>query len=359
MGQELFNRIVEVDISGPRVSFSATNQILKSGFGQVLSWESSNFEIEFDITRSLDDDPNNATITFYNLLSSDAFILSTLEAGTEATAQHNITISAGYMGQDMEDPDPRTSTIFRGRVNRITTNLEDSTYITTIEATDGYIEKMLKPVNGKTQREPKFKRRSYGNNIRAEKIVEDLMKELRISGSIDLVEQRKQVYKKGRVIQGHAYEELKALLSSLDLEFSIQGGEAQILEIGGNNGIGQPVDYDSGLIGNTIERDNGVVEFSTLMLPNIYPGTLVEFNTKPNDDPIMRIRRSRTPDERTQAKQEANRRIDSIHTWEDLDRYDRSRSARQFRVERANYKGNSRRGDFSILVEATSLKQGP
>ena len=356
MGQELFNRVVEVDLSGPTVSFSATNR------------ESSNFEIEFDITRSLDDDPNNATITFYNLLGSDAFILSTLEAGTEATAQHNITISAGYMGQDMQDPDPRTSTIFRGRVNRITTNLEDSTYITTIEATDGYIEKMLKPVNGKTlkpvngktQREPKFKRRSYGNNIRAEKIVEDLMKELRISGSIDLVEQRKQVYKKGRVIQGHAYEELKALLSSLDLEFSIQGGEAQILEIGGNNGIGQPVDYDSGLIGNTIERDNGVVEFSTLMLPNIYPGTLVELNTKPGDDPIMSIRRSRTPVELNQTFQEANRRIDSIHTWEDLDRYDRSRSARQFRVERANYKGNSRRGDFSILVEAaTSLKQGP
>jgi len=337
MSSELFNRLVEVNVNGPLVLFMASNR------------DNPSFEIEFDITRSLDDDPNTATVTLYNLDGVDAGALAAIGSDSEAQAKHIIEINAGYMGQDMEDPDPLPNLLFRGVVGRAITRLEDNTYITEIEATDGDVQKKQKPANKKKE---KVKRRSYGNNARAETIARELLEELGINGSIDSVKQRKKVYKKGYIAQGHAYEAFKKLLDSLNLEFSIQNGEAQILEVGGNTGIEQPVDYKTGLIGNTIRRDTGVVECSTLILPNIVPGALISLGLNSLSDPMERalavFTGSSLSGEPTFAIKEEN--IEAYRLLFNLQK------GSKYRIERASYKGNSRSGDFSINIEASAAK---
>jgi hypothetical protein len=85
-----------------------------------------------------------------------------------------------------------------------------------------------------------------------------------------------QLYANGAVIKGLAADHMTDLVRSAGLEWSIQDGQLQVLN------VGQPlagqavlVSEGSGMIGSPTIDTKGVLSFTMLMVPNIKPGVPV------------------------------------------------------------------------------------
>lgn len=324
----LFNRVIEVQIRtvGPR------------GGGTSVTIP-NDFAIDFDVTRSLDESANTASVTLYNLIPDTAAILSTLP-GTDPNFKSYITINAGYRGQDMGEP--QMFTIFKGQIQRGLVYLDETDLICELEATDGDV----------AQRE--VIRKGYGKNVRLERVVADLITALELgrsrvpalirnaTTSYDGKPGLAKTFPKGLALQGYAFEELQKIMDGFGLEISIQNNEIQVLEIGKPLSISQTVTQDSGLIGTTVLRAGNIVECSTLMLPNIFPGTKISLF-----DPNQSKTRKRINAITSQAYGVTQNGVTKANFAE---------AQGEFRVERASYTGNNRDGDFTINLEALAIK---
>ena len=86
----------------------------------------------------------------------------------------------------------------------------------------------------------------------------------------------------GKVLSGNAARELHDFCRSAGLEWSIQDGQIQFLD------LGTPLEtksslllrHDTGLIGSPAVDSSGAVEAETLLIPGIRPGVIVTFDTE-------------------------------------------------------------------------------
>jgi hypothetical protein len=100
-----------------------------------------------------------------------------------------------------------------------------------------------------------------------------------------------QLYANGAVIKGLAADHMTDLMRSAGLEWSIQDGQLQVLN------VGQPlagqailISESSGMVGSPSVDTKGVLAFTTLMIPGIKPGIPVSVQTEtPNTSGGYRI----------------------------------------------------------------------
>ena len=104
--------------------------------------------------------------------------------------------------------------------------------------------------------------------------VQQAMAKLRATGSAD-------VFGKRSVISGHAAQELTDFCRSAGIEWSIQDGKMQLLDLNKPlEGTAIEISPDSGLIGSPTVDHLGFVEAKVLLLPILNPGRLVSFNAE-------------------------------------------------------------------------------
>ncbi len=89
------------------------------------------------------------------------------------------------------------------------------------------------------------------------------------------------MYTKGAVLKGSAADRLTDITRSAGLEWSVQDGELQILQ------LGQPLDGEAvlisentGMVGSPSCDTKGVLTVTTLMIPNIRPGVKIAMQSR-------------------------------------------------------------------------------
>lgn len=226
-------------------------------------------DIEFDVRRSLKKEANTADITVYGLSKENRQIV---EDGKDIP----IELDAGYASA--------VHTIFKGRISRAYTEVNGPEVMLKIEATDGRI------VRGKRIN------KSFKKGTPLKTVVQEAVKSLGLGeGNLSrvtavLFDKVGRVLPGGTVLSGSAEKELDGLLSSADLEYSVQSETLQILP------KGKPLEStavllgaDFGLIDAPYLTNEGQLVAKTLMIPDLYPGRKVQMAPAENVQGIFRV----------------------------------------------------------------------
>lgn len=221
--------------------------------------------VQFKIAKNLNEAPNSAEVTIYNLSKDSRSKIQKKNA--------QMTIEAGYIGA--------TGKIFEGQMTISNHTKTGPDWVTKFEVGDGIqaTQSTRVSVQGKAGSKPKDLILSVmktmglgeGNSIKA----------LALSTFRGHSE-----YKKGFALQGKGSDVLSQLIGSAGLEFSIQDGHAQILEPGAaNEDTVVQLDPAHGLIGNAEEGEDkklgkSSVKARSLIQPGLYPGRPVVLKSR-------------------------------------------------------------------------------
>lgn len=236
-------------------------------------------DVEFRVDRSLRENPNTADLTIYNLSDENRAFLQTVQRPI-------VKISAGYRGDDPTDPDsrqpsqdtgtdPEPPLIFLGEMREVTNLREGPNWLTRITTGDGD-EALRAPI-----------RFSLGPDSSILNTIKKLVADAGANpGNLFQVLERStqaaQQFLKGAVVHGDAKTELKRLLNSVGVDFSMQNGQIQALP------TGQPVNNTAVLLSDGTGLVNSpelgldkktkkpVLKFRALLNAKIYPGSKVK-----------------------------------------------------------------------------------
>ena len=228
-------------------------------------------DITFSVTRSLKKEPNTAEISVFNL-SPDS------RAEIEERGVANVTLEAGYKDE--------ISLIFAGDLREVQTVREGPDIITTIASGDGEKQNRVAKIA-----------RSYAKGVSVRKVIEDCavalgvgLGNLRTIGSVEFPQAGK-TFPNGTTLNGLVTEELRGVLRSAGLEYSIQDGQLQILE------KGQPLkdqevvvlSPNSGLVGTASVGSDGIFRGQTLMIADVTPGRQLKIDSPSATEDISAI----------------------------------------------------------------------
>lgn len=220
--------------------------------------------ITFNVERTIKPDPNTAEVVIYNLLESQRDALS-------SKGNALVRLAAGY-NTDLTQ-------IFYGTLIHVIHSVEGADILTTLSTGDGIEEYRKKRIN-----------LSFGPKTPASTVYRTLIKALNLKpGNSDKFVHRfstgimANIFLSGTALSGSAAQELTALCRSASLEWSIQDGALQILDL--NKAIdnfaiklGGPDNH--GLVGSPSISNKGIVTGKSLILPDMYPGRQIELDSK-------------------------------------------------------------------------------
>lgn len=254
---KLYSRAVTLTIGvvdNPDISIEATfNKENLDGF------DPSGLDIEFTIERTLKPEPNTCNIVVYNLNEDSRKLLSGAKKLT-------IKLEAGYQGG--------TSLLYLGEVRAAWTSRNGPDFLTHLESGDGEKEVQKSRINA-----------SYGAKVPMYAAVSAIVKALGVgagnSTTISSLLASKGIANiGGGALTGSAAQRLTDICRSAQLEWSIQHGNIQILDIGQTiSKQAIQVSADTGMIESPTVDCDGVLSFSTLIIPGMNPGVLVNMNS--------------------------------------------------------------------------------
>ena len=246
----------------------------------VQSKKLHGLDVEFRIDRSLKAAPNTCDISIYNLSADTRAFLSGVKGGVV------VKISAGYAGKGPlgaeanaalgaiglgEDP----PILYLGSLRECTHLREGADIITRISSGDGD-ELRKTPVSFSLGPGVNFKSAVQkiigGIKTGAGNALDALLKgDLSAAGN---------ALTGGTVIEGFAGDELRRLLASANLEYSVQNGQLQILPIGKALGdVAVKLTPSTGLVGSPEVGAKGKLKFRALLNQQIYPGRRLQFDS--------------------------------------------------------------------------------
>lgn len=222
----------------------------------------SDLRFAFSVERTLRPTPNKAEIKIYNLTEAHRLELSAL-------ASIPVVLSAGY--SDV------TPLIFKGDLRNAPSTFTSPDWVTTISGADGG-----------TRRRTARTRRSFRPGSTLATVVNALASDLGVgAGNVSETIANSRLagasttFVAGTVLDGNAWGQLVALCRSAELELSIQNGALQVLPLGqALAGTAIYLQADSGLVGSITKDTRGRLKFKTLMIPDMFPGRLVEPRTR-------------------------------------------------------------------------------
>jgi hypothetical protein len=218
----------------------------------------SDLRFSFSVERGLRPSPNKAEIKIYNMNETHRGQLATLPAIP-------VTLSAGYAND--------VHIIFKGDLRNAPSVFTSPNWITTVSGADGG-----------TRRRTARSRRSFQPGTELTTVVNALASDLGVgAGNVADVISRSSLagastsFARGTHVDGNTWAQLAALCASAELELSIQNGVLQALPLGrALAGTAIILQRDTGLLGTIAQDTRGRLKFKTLMIPDMFPGRLVE-----------------------------------------------------------------------------------
>lgn len=226
--------------------------------------------VVFNVVRTLKPEPNTCVLDVYNMAPERRNALAML-AG-DFNVDIPVSVSLGYKEGTLNQ-------VFLGPIRRVYSLREGASVITRFESGDGEkaatkarVQKTIPkgaPVSQAIQ--------AVADALIAEGVdpgnLDEKISAIRLNGNT--------TFPSGTVLSGSAWRTMTSLLESSGLSWSIQDGALQILErdqaLGGTAIVLSP---DSGLIGSPSIDNEGVVSCEALIVPDLYPGRLVELDSE-------------------------------------------------------------------------------
>lgn len=253
MGERLYNRAARLTLyrPAPAPAYFAT---------EPNATVIERLRVGFEITKTLEAEPNNATITIYNLAESSRAELQRKPL--------RVRLDAGYDGN--------LARLFDG----------DARYVA--PPTFGVADVVTKIEAGEGERAFRNARltRSYPKGVDARQVVKDLAGSmgLRAPSSVDDALALRGQFTGGAAIDGPSERSMTAVLAKHGYGWSVQDGQLQVLGKGAARAdVAHLVEQSTGLVGSPefgIEQaDDGSeksqLKFRTLLYPSIVPGSRV------------------------------------------------------------------------------------
>lgn len=258
-GQKLFGRGIRCVIGvpdNPALSIEADFND-QNAYGLDVS----GLDIEFIADKSLLPTPNNALVRIYNLHKYKRTDLAKVQKLT-------LSLSVGYQSA--------LHTIYLGETRAAYTTRHGPDYVTHIESADGEKElatsRLIQPL---------------GARISASTAMTAIVKALgvgtgNLNKAIQALESSGITQINGASLTGSAKDRMTDLCRSAGLEWSIQDGAVQIIDIGaivtGTDTAftgAYNINSDTGMIGSPTMDNQGVVTVTTLIIPGIFPGVQI------------------------------------------------------------------------------------
>lgn len=251
---------------------------------QVGSLVVEELTVEFLIKTSLKREPNTAEIKIWNLNENSRDFIE--------ASRDRLQFDAGHVSTGI-------GTIFIGDLSRATSRYEGASWVTKLEAGDGRDRIRSSRVSG-----------SHAPGSRVGAILRNVGSSLGVgTGNLAEIADRLTRSTTGQTTtHGYSADVLDRLVTSEDLEWSVQRGNLQFLERGrALAGEAILLRAGSGLIGSPDRDKDGIVSCDAAIMPDLFPGRSV--------------------------------RVESRKVTGD------------FRCARAEYKGNDKRGDWKIALK--------
>lgn len=273
------------------------DRVIQVTFGPATEKRATQVEelfMQFDIKKSLESEPSEGTVEITNLSPKSQAILEQKKIWMRLKAGYRNPSGSATVGN-----------LFVGQVKKAATERHGRNTVTTITCMDG-IEQWQ---NAKISR-------TLAPGATTRQVIEALAEELKVGvGSVKgLVEQ---TYQQGISLFGPVKDRLDEVVSKMGLEWSILDNNLVIL---GHNIASEKsaivISPDTGLIESPVPREDDktggkFVEFECLIRPGINPGVAVKVESR--------------------------------------------RTNGFFKIRKANFKGDNRKGPFSVKCEAVEL----
>lgn len=243
---------------------------LAAKFAQAI--DVSNLRIRFKVKKTLKPAPNHAEINIYNLNENSQALLS----NSKALA---VSLDAGY-------EDEGVFRVYLGEIRTAETKQDGPDYVTRLTTDDKGRKLQTVPINVP---------------IRAGSPIEDVIRLIlgcfnstgSPSGTVGEGNLRRamqeltqkygvtSLHPRGGVLSGNAAQELTDLCKGANLEWSIQDGALFLVPVGGVSGQRSVVlSASTGLLKSPIVDNEGYVTAESMLVPGIYPGAVVDFDSK-------------------------------------------------------------------------------
>lgn len=236
----------------------------------------TDLSVSFTVTKTLEPEPNTCDLLIYNLNPDHRGQLASLvSSGGPA-----VEIEAGYV--------ENYGRIYLGQLREVTSYLQRDTWITELHSGDSERALAQSRIN-----------RSYGKGTPLDKIVKDLISNLRASrGNTDSAVMSGRLAEAGRqfingvTLSGSVRKELNRILKSMGKEWSIQDGEVQIVDLGTClPGASIRLDSGHGLVGSPTIGSEGLLKVRALMNHSLTPGRALEIESSEIDKAFYRVER--------------------------------------------------------------------
>lgn len=241
--------------------------------------------VRFTVSRSLEREPNKASIEVVNLGEAERQALVALniyvprKTSSAQAGASKATTNAGRLGRIPVELsagyDQRHTLIFRGFLERADIEFAGADVLTRIEGEDGGVGFFGAGLS-----------QSFPKGTRKTEVARALIQSLGVGlGNFAEVERAlgSSTFPNGTVVYGPAHRNLADLLRPFRLRYSIQQGSCQFQVIGagveGRRVQALRLAPDSGLLGWPKRASTGEVVVQTLMLPGADPGSYVVLAT--------------------------------------------------------------------------------
>jgi hypothetical protein len=220
---------------------------------------SSALRVTFKATKTLKPDPNTCEVKVYNLNADQRAALS-------AKKKPVVSLTAGYKGE--------LTHIFLGEALHVEHERAGADIISTISTTDGGDKAQHARVNV-----------SFGPRTKIDTVLRAVVKSLGLKdgnttkAAAELAKGLKaDIYLEGVTLSGNAAHELTHLARSAGLEWSIQDGAVQFLNLGKPSAEFATVLGESVLIGTPSISNKGIVKGTTFIQRDFIPGRQVQID---------------------------------------------------------------------------------
>lgn len=222
-------------------------------------------DLTFKVVKTLTPDPNSAEIRIYNLNRTHREQLEQKE--DVATELH-----VGYA-----ESETARGMIFRGTLREAFSVQDPPDWITTLRTGDGDKAVRTSRIN-----------KGFSPGTAFTRLLDELADTIGVG-----IGNAKEAFDKGNFaegakellhggnLQGTAYKELKRLLRSANLEFSIQDEELQVLELGkALEGVATVINRNTGMVGSPRRGAKGELKLRCLLIPDLYPGRKIKLESR-------------------------------------------------------------------------------
>ncbi len=238
----------------PSASISA-----QFGIPDANAIDFSGLDIDFTIEKNLKPEPNTCEVLVYNLSEASR---KTMSGGHKLT----LKLEAGYKGG--------MSLLYLGDVRSAWTVRSGPDFITHFESGDGEKEIRKNRLNV-----------SYGAKVPVSVALSSIVDALKVGqgnvAHIGAVLQEKGIATiNGGSLTGSAALRLTDFCKSAGLEWSIQNGSLQILDLGkalSKQAI--EISANTGMVNSPSVDNDGVLSVTTLIIPGLQPGIIIRMNS--------------------------------------------------------------------------------